>query len=111
MDSGGGRFDGIDSNLTVFALANGLDLAKGDGYRRLEWFSEGLERGILIEADDADGFRVRVMTWRSGKPDLRTEASVADELAADDVRAALSDAIDTANGLVAPGAEPPSNGD
>ncbi|NIQ57576.1 MAG: hypothetical protein GWN71_30560, partial [Gammaproteobacteria bacterium] len=66
MESGGGgHFDGIDSNLTVFALANGLDLAKGDGFRRFEWFSEGLERSIVVETDGADAFLVRIMSWRS----------------------------------------------
>lgn len=107
-DTGGGRFDGIDSNLTVFALANGLDLVRSDDRRRLEWFSEGLERAVLIEAVDG-GFRVRALTWRSGKPEVRSERPVADALPADELRAALSGAIDTANGLAAPEPERPSD--
>lgn len=31
-------FDALDPRMTVFALANGIDMEKGDGYRRLEWF-------------------------------------------------------------------------
>lgn len=101
-EAGGGRFDGIDSNLTVFALANGLDLAKGEDHRRLEWFSEGLERGIVLSADDGGGFDVHVVSWRSGSPEHRVEAPVAEGLSADEVRDALSDAIETANGLDVP---------
>jgi len=106
MDDGtagdGGHFDDIDPNLTVFALANGLDLAKSEGYRRLEWFSEGLERGIVIEAGATGRYDVRVLTWRSGRTETRTEQAVAEGLSTADLRSMLSDAIDTANGLEAP---------
>ncbi len=107
-DTGGGRFDGIDSNLTVFALANGLDLIRGDDRRRLEWFSEGLERGVLIVAVDG-GYRVLALTWRSAQPELRSESLVAETLSSDDLRAALPGAIDTANGLAAPEPEAPAD--
>ena len=30
-----GPFDAIDPRLNMFALANGMDLSKGEGYRRL----------------------------------------------------------------------------
>lgn len=102
MHSGGEHFDAVDSNLTVFALANGLDLSKGERYRRLEWFTDGLERGILIEAVAPERFQVRAMTWRSGKPDARSEVSVAEELSVDDIKKVLNDAIDVANELSAP---------
>ena len=106
MDDGtareGGHFEAIDSNLTVFALANGLDLAKADGHRRLEWFSEGLERGIVIEPTDGGGYDVRVLTWRSGRPESQNERVVSEGLSVQDLRSSLSDAIETANGLEAP---------
>ena len=102
METGGGRFDGIDPNLTVFALANGLDLAKGEDHRRLEWFSEGLERAIVLAPDGDDAFRVRIMSWRSNRPDARVEVVVAEGLAVDQVRGTLSDAIERANDLDAP---------
>lgn len=98
---GGGRFEAIDSSLTVFALANGLDLAKGEDYRRLEWFSEGLERGIVIEVGGG-GFNVRALTWRSRHADERTEHAIAEGLSASELRTTLPDAIETANGLEAP---------
>jgi hypothetical protein len=99
MDTGGGPFDAIDSNLTVFALANGLDLEKGDDFRRLEWFSEGLERCIVVAADGSGDFSVAVRTWRSGRPEATTEAPVATGLSVDEIRKALPGAIDTANAL------------
>lgn len=106
MDDGtageGGHFEAIDSSLTVFALANGLDLAKTEAHRRLEWFSEGLERGIVVEVGAAGGYDVRVMTWRSGKTEDRTERVVAEAMSGADLRTMLSDAIETANGLEAP---------
>lgn len=102
MDTGGGPFDAIDSNLTVFALANGLDLEKGDDFRRLEWFSEGLERCIVIAADGAGDFSVTVRSWRSGRPEAATGSPVAEGLSVDEIREALPGAIDTANELDAP---------
>lgn len=102
MHSGGGHFDAIDSNLTVFALANGVDLYRGDGHRRLEWFTEGLERGILIEARGSGRFRVLARTWRSGAPDSRAEVPVAEELGVDELKKVLADAIEVANELGAP---------
>lgn len=102
MDTGGGPFDGIDSNLTVFALANGLDLAKGDDFRRLEWFSEGLERCIVIAADGSGDFSVAVRCWRSGRPESASEAPVAGGLSVEEIREALPGAIDAANEMDAP---------
>ncbi len=102
MNTGGGHFDTIDANLTVFALANGLDLAKGEGYRRLEWFSEGLERGIVIEADGSGAFGVRTIAWRSGRPEARSEAEFGSGFDTAALRSALSGAIDEANGLGPP---------
>ena len=58
-------FETIDAQLTMFALANGMDLSKGEGYRRLEWFLEGFERAIMIESENPESFRVRVMSWPS----------------------------------------------
>jgi hypothetical protein len=100
--SGGGLFERLDPKLTVFALANGMDLAKGDGYRRLEWFTEGLERGILVEAADAGTFRVAAMSWKTGRAEQRSQAHVAEGLEADRVPKVLDGAIETANALEAP---------
>ena len=96
-------FEAIDPKLTMFALANGMDLSKGPDYRRLEWFSEGLERGILIRPADGGAFAVDVMAWRNGKPEEPVGASAADAAPADEISGVLMDAIDAANGLEAPG--------
>jgi hypothetical protein len=94
-------FDTIDPRLTVFALANGMDLAKSDGSRRLEWFTEGLERGILIEAADDGRYDVKVLCWRTGSGEEVSSASVGEAMAAEEVTGGLSDVIETANGLSA----------
>lgn len=101
-DSGaGGRgpFDAIDAQLNVFALANGTDLSKGDGYRRLEWFTEGFERAILIEAEENGAFRMSVLSWKTGAAEERTASALGDGLSDEDVRTALAGAIDAANAL------------
>ena len=95
----GDPFDAIDAKLTVFALANGTDLSKGERYRRLEWFTDGFERGILIETGALPLFRVTVLRWKTGATDDRTESLVGDDLSAEEVGSALSDAITAANDL------------
>ena len=97
--SGVGGFDSIDPRLTMFALANGMDLAKGEDYRRLEWFAEGLERGILIRADPDGTFGLTVMSWQTGHSGERKETAGSQALAADNVFPALNDGIETANAL------------
>lgn len=96
--AGGGAFEAIDPRLNVFALANGMDLTKGAGTRRLEWFTDGLERGILVEVEDA-GFRVGVLSWRTGSTEIVKQASVGGALSAEDVMGILDSAIETANQL------------
>jgi hypothetical protein len=98
----GGSFGGLDAKLTVFALANGVDLAKGEGYRRLEWFTEGLERGILLEPCAEAACRIVVMAWKTGKAERLNDHVFADEVAIDEVPRMLDDAIEAANGLQAP---------
>jgi hypothetical protein len=63
---GGGPFAEIDPKLTVFALANGVDLSKAEDHRRLEWFAEGFERSILIGSDAEGAFGVALFKWKTG---------------------------------------------
>ena len=93
------RFEAIDSKLNVFALANGMDLIKGSEFRRLEWFAEGLERGILIEADGDGAFRLGVLSWPTGSTEISARASAGEGLSGDELITSLPLAIDTANGL------------
>lgn len=96
-------FTAIDAKLNMFALANGMDLLKGDADRRLEWFTDGMERGIVIEAataGPAGSFRVRVISWPTGSAESIAGASdIGDSLSAEDVTTVLADAIDVANRL------------
>jgi len=97
-------FDGIDSKLTVFALANGMDLVKEPGSRRLEWFTGGLERGIVIEESEADGFDLRALAWSMGKPERAVEAPVG-RASVEALSSALENAIEVANRLSSTGSE------
>jgi hypothetical protein len=97
--TGGGPFDAVDPKLTVFALANGLDLTKDTTSRRLEWFTDGFERGIVVEAGPSGGFEVHAMCWPTGSEEVRARAAVARCASVEELVRALSAAIDTANGL------------
>lgn len=91
----------IDRTLTMFALGHGLDLSRGDGYRRLEWVSDGLARGILIRPADEGMLAVDVMAWRDGALDTLTGGSATDATSVDDITEVLMGAIDVANTLEA----------
>lgn len=97
--NGGQAFDALDPRLNVFALANGMDLSKTPESRRLEWFSEGLERGILIEQVPGGGYDVAVLCWKTGKTDSISSEGVAENASSDVVGSLLSDAIEKANSL------------
>ncbi len=51
-------FDALDPRMTVFALANGIDMEKGDGYRRLEWFKRDRSYNCPIDGGGAVSRRV-----------------------------------------------------
>ena len=94
-----GPFEAIDPRLTVFALANGMDLAKDEGSRQLSWFTEGLERGLRIESGTGDSFVVTAMAWRISAPDDVTGAPVSNDVPMGDLTATLERAIEAANAL------------
>lgn len=94
-----GSFGSIDPKLNVFALANGMDLTKNPTQRRLEWFTEGLERAIVIERDGDAAFSVAVVSWRHGSTEITERASLGEAVPASEVIALLDPAIETANGL------------
>ena len=95
----GAAFETLDPRLTVYALANGMDLAKGPGYRRLEWFTEGLERGIMIEAQSDGSLSVDVLCWKTGRTEHLATANVTSSAAAGEVGDMLDPAIAQANAL------------
>ena len=97
----------LDPDLTIFALANGLDLereSQGAPCRILVWYREGLERSIRIDpaGDDAASVRIHARSGRSSAPgevhrDLRPATPIG-ELTAD-LRKLLAEALERANGL------------
>ena len=97
--AGDNPFEELDPRLTIFALANGMDLVKEPDSRRLEWFSEGLERAIRIQVEDADSFSLTVLSWKSRKMETLVEAPLTSGASTADVGNALNDAIESANGL------------
>ena len=92
-------FGAIDPKLTVFALANGVDLSKGDGHRRLEWYSDGFERGILIERTDEGTFDIAVFKWTTGGVESAKPEALQVGVSPGEVVRHLDPAVEAANGL------------
>lgn len=97
--TGAADFGALDPRLTVYALANGMDLAKGPRYRRLEWFTEGLERGIMIEVQADGTLTVDVLCWKTGQAEKLATENIDSGLAVEAVGALLDPAIERANAL------------
>ena len=87
-EAGGSPFGAVDPKLTIYALANGMDLIKGEGSRRLEWYRDGRDRGILVSAE-AGSVSVHAMAWH-GDPDAAQKQSTGDPMAPGDFVAELS---------------------
>jgi len=100
--SGGSHFSGVDSKLTMYALANGMDLMKDEGSRRLAWYRDGMDRGIPVYLTSSGELEVTAMAW-SGDLDGARRQQVGDALAPDNLTAELSTVLDgateTANAL------------
>lgn len=101
--AGGGGLQALDAKLTIFALANGLDLKRTPTRRRLEWHRDRLERGILLE-EGADGLvAVSALCWNHGDAgSLRKETrreGLTVEATVRDLSAILQDSLDAANAL------------
>lgn len=63
-----GPLEAVDAALTIFALANGMDLVREPSARRLEWFRSGLDRGILLEAGPDGGLTACALAWNREEP-------------------------------------------
>jgi len=103
VEQGAGPFGVVDPRLTIYALANGMDLVKDEGTRRLEWYRDGRERGILVEATDGGTLRVTAQAW--SREDASSMAALpqgpphAPEALAKNIAAILEQALEAANGL------------
>lgn len=95
-DSGGAPFETVDPKLTIYALANAMDLDKEGASRRLSWFREGLERGVLLEAGPEGSLAVSALAWKTGDESTMTRASVVDAVAAVELPERLSELLETA---------------
>ena len=87
---GAGPFDGIDPKLTIYALANGMDLNKNGGVRRLEWYRDGHERGILLTADSAGAISIVAQAWKRGDETSLRRTPIAEHLGTEELGRSLS---------------------
>ena len=92
-------FERLDGKLTVFALANGMDLRKEPSMRQLEWFNDGLERGILLRADTDGTVEILVRAWPFGEPERAVEERHEAEVGPERLTRSLEPAIAHANRL------------
>jgi hypothetical protein len=89
-DVGGGPFDGIDSKLTIFALANGMDLDKNGEVRCLAWYRDGRDRGILLTAGEDGTISVAAQAWRRGDDTSLRSVPVGEALQPDELDRVLT---------------------
>lgn len=92
-------FEPIDPKLTVFALANGMDLTRSESHRRLEWFHDRLERGMLVQPALNGTFRVTAMAWKRKHEDEAVTSDLGESVAADALFALLDNGINATNAL------------
>lgn len=97
-----GPFEGIDSKLTIYALANGMDLAKEPGVRRLGWYRDGREREVRIAARGG-GFALTASAWKTSDAEDRHTAPLGEVGSAPELlerlSAFLEEGQERANGL------------
>jgi len=102
-EQGSGLFGAVDPKLTIYALANGMDLVREGGTRRLEWYRDGRERRILVEATSDGTLRVSAQAW--SEDDASSTSTVpqgpphAPEALARNLSAVLNQALEAANGI------------
>lgn len=99
----------IDSELNIYALANGLDLLKnhsGRPDRTLEWYRDRMERRVRIVAKGGNPPRYLLQVGASRKQDgvrLEVLRTVLDDASFDELRpglrGVLAEAVDRANDL------------
>lgn len=91
----GGPFELIDPELTIYALANGMDLAKEADARRLGWYREGRERQIRIATvGGREGFSLVASAWRTGDEESRTDDALGQVASARELLERLRDLLE-----------------
>jgi len=101
--AGVGPFEGIDPKLTIFALANGMDLEKNGGSRRLTWYRDGHDRGILLAAGADGAISVTAQAWKRGDDASLRHTPIGESLEpatlAEKLTSILENGLETANSL------------
>lgn len=99
----GDPLDALDPTLTMFALANGMDLVREPSVRRLEWYRDGLDRGIRLEAGPDGGLAASALAWNREDPGAAPRSKRLDPLPpappSRTLTAALEEALRAANAL------------
>lgn len=103
VESGGDALAGVDVDLNIFALANGMDLYRDHTDppdRVLEWFRDGLERRIHLRPSPAGTLDMEVAALGKIDGERRVRrAPFRSSVATGELRGLLIDAIDAANAL------------
>ena len=101
--TGGSPFKSVDSKLTIYALANGMDLEKEASSRRLTWFREGRDRGILLEVAADGALSMTAMSWKTRHEADAERRLVVERIEqadlADRLSALLEEGLEAANAL------------
>lgn len=99
---------GLDEILNIFALANSVDLLRGQGQDRvLEWYRDRGTRRIHLTPGEGAGFEVDVAAEFSrdgSRHEIRDRFRAG--VAAGELKAILIEAIEAANDLAAGGSDP-----
>lgn len=95
-NAGSTVFEVLDPRLTIYALANGMDLVRLAEGRRLEWYRDGRDRGILIEDAGSGSVSVRALTWKRSDPDSDRSETHTPLIAAQELAGSLSAVLDGA---------------
>jgi hypothetical protein len=96
---------GLDEILNIFALANSIDLVRGDeGDRLLEWYRDRGTRRIHLMSGDASSYDVDIST-EFNVEGVRREVRdrFRSGVAAGEIRTLLGEAVERANALLAVG--------
>jgi len=91
-----GPFAILDATLNIYALANGMDLVKEPTARRLGWYRDGMERGIVLEADADGALTVTALCWKTSDPSTARSAPQREAMRPEDLAVELSTVLEAA---------------
>jgi len=88
-------FTEAEAKLTIYALANGMELVRQPGLRRLTWYSAGKERGIALSVRPGGSLEVTALAWTE---DIATaeQRTVGEALGHDELAEEISSRLDAA---------------